>query len=259
MRLLPSSLARCLSAGVVVSLVLQALLAVLLVSRLDPFSAATRRSSRDELRDVDRCASRSCLSLSAPSSAWSSPSASEEAWLSHLVHSSLSSLAQPLPHVSVIIPCFNFEAVLFDAVASLLRQSYPASLLEILVVDDGSTDAETLAALDELLQAYTRERWPLSFRVLHKTNGGLASARNHGARHASHRYLLFLDHDDLLEPHAISLMMLKLLAHPRASYVYPDQWFFGLHNHVWNTQPVRKCRLRRRRLRHRVPTRRRDS
>jgi glycosyltransferase involved in cell wall biosynthesis len=78
------------------------------------------------------------------------------------------------------------------------------------------------------------------FRILHKSNSGLSATRNYGVRHANSQsqFVVFLDHDDLLEPHALAVMWLKLRAHPEASYTYTDQWFFGLENHVWQTQHV---------------------
>ncbi len=93
--------------------------------------------------------------------------------------------------VSVIIPTFNREATVLDAVRSALEQSY--SCIEVIVVDDGSSDG-TAKLLDD---------WSTKIKVLHQTNAGPSAARNHGARHASGDILAFLDSDDVWMPDKI--------------------------------------------------------
>jgi hypothetical protein len=66
-----------------------------------------------------------------------------------------------VPMVTVVVPCYNGQAMVFDAVASILHQSYPAHLIDLIVVNDGSTDPETKFALDSLQQAYQTEQWNL--------------------------------------------------------------------------------------------------
>ena len=75
------------------------------------------------------------------------------------------------PKVSVVIPCYNLGRYLDEAVASCLLQSFHE--FEIVVVDDGSTEAETR----DLLRDYRRPRT----RVIATANRGLAAARNLGA------------------------------------------------------------------------------
>lgn len=93
--------------------------------------------------------------------------------------------ADSAPLVSVIIPVFNGAAFVADAVQSLLDQDHPQ--LEIILVDDGSTD--NLAAAVEAL--------PVQVRLLTQTNAGPAAARNLGLRAASADIIGFLDVDDL--------------------------------------------------------------
>ena len=93
--------------------------------------------------------------------------------------------------VSVIIPTFNREATVLDAVRSALDQSY--SCKEVIVVDDGSSDGTR-----KLLDA-----WSSKIKVLHQPNSGPSDARNHGARHASGEILAFLDSDDVWMPDKI--------------------------------------------------------
>lgn len=97
--------------------------------------------------------------------------------------------------VSVVIPVYNVEEYLCRCVDSVLAQTL--SDLEIILVDDGSPD-QSPAICDEYAQADAR------IRVIHKTNGGLASARNAGMRIAQGEYLFFLDSDDWLEPDGLA-------------------------------------------------------
>ncbi len=128
--------------------------------------------------------------------------------------------------VTVVIPCFNYGKFLWDALGSVLAQTYPN--IEVLVMDDGSSDAETL----DVLEAIRDPR----VRVIHQSNQGLAQTRNNGAAIARGEYLLFLDADDRLEPHAIGLLLYALLRNPKAAYAYSYQRFFGDQELVWAPQ-----------------------
>lgn len=93
--------------------------------------------------------------------------------------------------ISIIIPVYNCSETLSRAVRSALRQTYRN--IEIIVVDDGSTDdtpdlCDTIASEDKRI------------RVIHKKNGRQASARNAGLRVSKGKYILFLDSDDEYEP-----------------------------------------------------------
>lgn len=98
-------------------------------------------------------------------------------------------MGQPL--ISVIVPIYNIEKYLPRCVESICRQTY--ANMEILLVDDGSTDA-TGALCDELAKKDER------IRVFHKENGGSSSARNLGIKMAQGEYLGFVDSDDYIEP-----------------------------------------------------------
>jgi glycosyltransferase involved in cell wall biosynthesis len=129
--------------------------------------------------------------------------------------------------VSAVVPCFNYGRLVVNAVDSLRRQSYPA--MEIVVVDDGSTDPATLAALRELEAAG-------DVRVVRQANQGLPAARNAGAAAATGELLLFLDNDDRLTPEAVALLAAHLHARPDCAYAYPAQRFFGDEELVWEPQ-----------------------
>ncbi len=99
------------------------------------------------------------------------------------------------PLASIIIPAFNAERFLARTIASALGQTHPN--IEVIVVDDGSTDntgalAKQAASLDSRL------------RLVTVTNGGVASARNVGIEVARGEFVAFLDADDLWHPRKIS-------------------------------------------------------
>ncbi len=93
------------------------------------------------------------------------------------------------PTVSVVLPCFNAHAYLTQAVDSVRKQTFRD--LEIIIVNDGSTDPQTLSLLDS---------FPDGIRVIHQENRGLSGARNRGFEEARGRYVLPLDCDDWLDP-----------------------------------------------------------
>ena len=95
------------------------------------------------------------------------------------------------PEVSVIIPCFNAEAFLTETLQSVCGQTYRQ--LQILVVDDGSTDRTA-----EIAGKFARRDERIC--ILVKPNGGLSSARNFGIDHARGKYVSFVDGDDLWHP-----------------------------------------------------------
>lgn len=98
------------------------------------------------------------------------------------------------PTVSVIIPCFNTSHYLEEAVNSVLSQTYTD--IECIIVDDGSTD-NTCQVSKSLAEKDSRVKY------LFKENGGAASARNFGIRHAAGRWIQLLDADDLVNENKI--------------------------------------------------------
>ncbi len=103
--------------------------------------------------------------------------------------------------ISVIVPVYNVEAYVGACLDSLLVQTY--SNLEILVVDDGSTDRS-----GEICDEYAN-RDP-RIHVVHQANGGAANAKNTALRLATGELLAFADSDDLVEPTAYSYMAEQL-------------------------------------------------
>lgn len=102
------------------------------------------------------------------------------------------------PTVSIIIPAFNCEQYIGSCIRSAREQTYGS--LEILVINDGSTDST-------LERAINASRGDSRVQILTKENGGLSSSRNYGVEHASGDFILFLDGDDLLEKDAIERLV----------------------------------------------------
>jgi hypothetical protein len=111
------------------------------------------------------------------------------------------------PLVSVVIPVYNGASFIAGAVRAVFAQGYPA--VEVIVVDDGSTD-DVAAALRDV---------PADVRLFRQDNGGAASARNRGIRDASGDLIAFLDVDDLWPAENLSALVQHLLAHPDADVV----------------------------------------
>lgn len=109
--------------------------------------------------------------------------------------------------VSVVIPVFNGERFLGEAVQSVLDQRY--SHVEIIVVDDGSTDGTANVACSLT--------GPV--RYLHQTNQGPAAARNRGIEHAQSKLLAFADADDLWPANKLELQLPYLLRDPKIDIV----------------------------------------
>ena len=100
--------------------------------------------------------------------------------------------------VTVVVPIYNVEPYLCKCIDSILEQSY--SNLEIILVDDGSLDKS-----GEICDTYANK--DNRIKVIHKSNGGLSSARNSGIEIATGEYILFVDSDDYTHP----LMVEKLV------------------------------------------------
>lgn len=104
------------------------------------------------------------------------------------------------PKVSVIIPVYNTEEYVRDALNSITGQSL--SELEIIVVNDGSTDG-SLAVIEEIAAADPR------IKIISQPNKGLSGARNAGIRHMRGRYVYFMDSDDILDYDALEICYQK--------------------------------------------------
>ena len=104
--------------------------------------------------------------------------------------------------ISIIIPAFNCENYLSEAIKSIQNQSYPH--WEIIIIDDGSTD-NTPSLINQIAESDNRI---FSF---HQKNGRQGAARNNGISHAQGEWIAFLDADDLWPENKLSLQLSKTL------------------------------------------------
>jgi glycosyltransferase involved in cell wall biosynthesis len=114
--------------------------------------------------------------------------------------------------VSVVIPAYNAERWLAEAVGSVLAQTYAP--LEVVIVNDGSTDGTSALA-----HGIGDDR----IRIVDKANGGVSSARNRGIREARGTYIAFLDADDAMLPRNLELKI-GTLDRLGVDWVYSDMW-----------------------------------
>lgn len=120
-----------------------------------------------------------------------------------------------LPTVSVVVTAFNHEQYIGGAVRSVLAQTYRD--YEIVVVDDGSTDATA-----DRVRAFGPD-----VRLVRQANQGVAGARNTGILHARGRLLAFLDGDDLWEPDKLARQVAAAEQHPASGLIAVGGWEHG--------------------------------
>ncbi|MBE9547203.1 MAG: glycosyltransferase family 2 protein, partial [Proteobacteria bacterium] len=129
-----------------------------------------------------------------------------------------------MPKVSVIIPCYNQGVYLKEAVDSVLAQTFQD--FEVLVVDDGSTDVETVKILEEYKRPKTR--------IIHTDNQGLSAARNNGIHEAQGDYILPLDADDKIGKGYLEDAVRILDQYPEIGIVYCEASYFGVRGGRWD-------------------------
>lgn len=120
--------------------------------------------------------------------------------------------------ISIIIPCFNSGGYLLEAIRSCEKSFF--TNFEILVVDDGSTDNDTLAILDQIANKEFIE-------VIRKKNGGPASARNLGVENSNGEFLFFLDSDNRVRSDYFSKAISVMKNDSFVGCVYSKAEFFG--------------------------------
>lgn len=129
-------------------------------------------------------------------------------------------LIRARPLVTVVMPVYNCEAYVGDAVRSALAQEYPH--VEVLVIDDGSRDGTV-----DVLRGFGD-----AIRIIQVPNGGPARARNLGMDQAQGEFIAFLDADDIWHPDKLRVQVEHLCANPAVGGCY-TRW------HVWAPEPGR--------------------
>jgi glycosyltransferase involved in cell wall biosynthesis len=123
-----------------------------------------------------------------------------------------------MPKVSVIIPVYNAEKYIKDAIDSVLNQTYKD--LEIVVVDDGSTDKTK-----EIVEIQRRKvvRVHVDIEYIYQMNKGPGAARNTGIKAATGEYIAFLDSDDMWMPEKIGKQVVKFKENPDYGLIHTDR------------------------------------
>ncbi len=122
------------------------------------------------------------------------------------------------PILSVIIPCYNHGQYIKEAVGSV-EECSNKNLYEIIILNDGSTDAYTIEALRQL----TNE----GYNVINQSNQGLGAARNNAIKLAKGKYILPLDSDNKIRPEYIYESIKILDNNNHITVVYGDAEYFG--------------------------------
>lgn len=133
--------------------------------------------------------------------------------------------------VSIVIPAYNDERFLAEAIESALGQKNAEA--EVIVVDDGSTDG-TAQVAESFGDAVTLRR---------KENGGPSSARNAGLDVVHGECVVFLDGDDVLFPDFVSRTLAVLDSHPEAAFVYGQMQYFGRETGISTWPPYSSAEL----------------
>ncbi len=161
------------------------------------------------------------------------PSARPDAGPTDSIQGDAIALAQSSqPTVGIVIPCYNHGEFLRDAINSALAQTHPPR--DIIIVDDGSTDAATVATLETIKNEFAHALCGKGIRVIKQANAGLAAARNTGVRALSTKYYVALDSDDSLEPTFVEKLLVPLEANPSLGYAYSWVQYFGSHSGLWH-------------------------
>ncbi|WP_128896347.1 glycosyltransferase family 2 protein [Longirhabdus pacifica] len=95
------------------------------------------------------------------------------------------------PSISVVIPMYNSESSIYDTLLSVKNQTAFSNILEVLVINDGSTDNSL-----KVVESFQIKNMKFPLKILNKRNGGVSSARNLGMQYSSGEWIALLDSDD---------------------------------------------------------------
>ncbi|MEO6135156.1 MAG: glycosyltransferase family A protein [Ginsengibacter sp.] len=137
-----------------------------------------------------------------------------------------------MPRVSIVIPCFNHGKYLPEALHNLESNH---AFYEVIIVNDGSTDEETIRALQILKSK--------NYNVIDQQNGGLAKARNTGISSSRGEFIFFLDADNSIEMDFVTKAVALFDKDPEVAVVYSDAEYFGTKSGEWKVGDFNLQRL----------------
>lgn len=130
-----------------------------------------------------------------------------------------------MPKISIIIPCYNYGQYIESAIDSVLASTF--NDYEIIIINDGSTESQTIQILDHLKKPKTK--------IISQANQKVSIARNNGIKISQGKYFLPLDADDTIEPTFLEKAYWILETKPNLGYVYSHVQLFGNENWIWET------------------------
>ena len=140
------------------------------------------------------------------------------------------------PLISIITPFYNGGEYFEQTFNCVVNQTFP--WFEWIIIDDGSTDRDSLEKLDYFAKLDDR------ISVYHQKNKGLSGARNAGVEKSNTEIIVPLDADDLIEPVYLEYMWWALKCNPEAGWAYSDNCGFGAQEYLW-TVPFSSERMKR--------------
>lgn len=139
---------------------------------------------------------------------------------------------------SIVMPMYNVEKYVAQAIKSILNQTYPA--YELIVVDDCATD-QSAAIVEQTFKEYEENHFlgnaTVSCKLLKQPeNRGVSEARNRGLDEASGDYILFLDPDDFVEKNLLEVLATQIEKSGRAEVAAPDILVYALSEEYYDTE-----------------------
>ena len=128
------------------------------------------------------------------------------------------------PSIAVIIPTYNCEKYILEALASLERQTMLPH--EVIVINDGSQDQTATLVAD-----FSNDS-KLNVTLINQSNRGIAAARNEGVRQVTSEFIAFLDGDDYFYPDFLEKTMAALISHPEFVLCFSDRHVIDEHGHL---------------------------
>jgi len=134
------------------------------------------------------------------------------------------------PLVSVIMPAFNHELYIAEALQSIGNQTHKN--IELIVINDGSTDGTT-----EIIEEYVKKNSDKNIKYLHKRNEGVCKTLNKGLEMSTGDYIAFLGSDDLWLPDRLAIQLEFMENNKNIGMVFADTWFLDFSkktNNKWS-------------------------